>query len=102
MFFRKISVLLLLAVSGDADNAVRGDAMTGLYDDDDLGPGKEMVPMEIPRGVHLQATRPLVLDGSLEGRGVIIVILGLGWCGGRIARKAYERTRHLLRLPCGA
>ena len=53
-----------------------------------------MAPMEIPRGFRLQATKPLALDGSLVGRGVI-VRLGLGWFGGKIARKAQQRTRHV-------
>ena len=38
--------------------------------------------------------KPLVLDGSFVGRGVI-VRLRLGWLGGRISRKAQERTRHM-------
>ena len=50
--------------------------------------------MEIPRGFRLQATKPLALDGSLVGRGVI-VRLGLGWFRGRSAHKAQERTRHV-------
>ena len=53
-----------------------------------------MVPMEIPGGFRLQATKLLALDGSLVGRGVI-VRLGLGWFGGKIARKAQQRTRHV-------
>ena len=53
-----------------------------------------MVPMEIPRGFRRQATKPLALDGSLFGRGVI-VRLRLRLFGGRIPRKAQERTRHM-------
>ena len=53
-----------------------------------------MVPMELPRGFRLEATTPLALDGSLFGRGVI-VRLSLRWFGGRVPRKAQERTRHV-------
>ena len=50
--------------------------------------------MEIPRGFRLRATKPLALDGSFFGRGVI-VRLRLRWFGGRISRKAQERIRHV-------
>ena len=50
--------------------------------------------METPRGFRLQATKRCALDGSLLERGVI-VRLRLRWSGGRIAREAQERTRHV-------
>ena len=50
-----------------------------------------MVPIESPR---LQATKPFALDGSFLGRGVMLR-LRLRWSGGRIAREAQERTRHV-------
>ena len=39
---------------GDADDVVRDDAVARLDDDDDLGLGEEMAPLEIPRGFRLQ------------------------------------------------
>ena len=46
--------------------------MARLDDEDDVVPGEEIIPMEIARGFRLQVTKPLVLGGSLVGRGVIV------------------------------
>ena len=43
---------------------------------------------------RLPATKPLALDGSLFGLGVM-VRLRLRWFVGRIPRKAHKRTRHV-------
>jgi len=68
------------------------DPLATLDDDDELAPGEELRGMEIPIGFRLQISRPERLDDSLVGRGVLLR-MGLGWFGGKIMRRAQERTR---------
>ena len=52
--------------------------------------------MEIPNGFTLQISPPQMLDGSLVGRGVLL--MGLGWYDYRVMLNEDEST-HSMRLP---
>lgn len=49
-------IVNLFMTLGDADDTTRDDAMARVDDDDEVGPGQEMVHMEISRGFRLEAS----------------------------------------------
>lgn len=61
LLLKNPSLLLSSIIVGGGDDALGDDAMARLDDDYGLGPGEEMVIMEIANDFRLHTTKPSVL-----------------------------------------